>query len=364
MPADERVPLLVEHARPFVEVHLPSASRVAVAWLDTGGGPFIVGSDLGDDLGLTEREQEVNGQMMSVVDLPAVEVGGKLLKADECLGLRRESRLIADGFPAEAFVPASALAQHRVVFDYPGRTFALDPSDPPSGSEVAVASYPRPGWPVARVSLGGEEVNLLVDTGASCSMLSDRLVERLGGTVVARVPGAFGLANMNGGEWEARVATIGVADFTWGGVALERLVAVTRPEGNFERMMSAGTPVAVEGAIAGNVLEALRFDWNAQEQRAWLDAVGTAKEWFCQVPLVLQARHGVVRIVGVGEPAGSEGVRVGDELLQVDGAAVDAAAFGALIERLEGPEGTAHVLGLRRGDDLVDVQASVVRLPG
>ena len=363
MSPDEGVALRVEHARPFVDVSFPASGRTAVAWLDTGGGRFFIGRSLGRDLGLVPRVEDIDGTEMAVVDLPEIRVGDSILRADVCVAQLAEADLIGDGFPAEAFVPASALAQHRVVLDYPGRRTVLDPASAPEGTEVPAASRPRPGWPVVSVELGGQPVDLLLDTGASCCMLSERLVERLGASVVSRVGGAFGLANMGFGAFEVGgCETVVVDGLSWAGIECPRLVAVTRPEGAFEGMMSSGTPIPVEGAIAGNVLASLRLDWHAAEQRAWVRQGAAIVGDVCQVPIVLEALPGALRIVGATDAGAAMAIEPGDELVAVDDAPIDPASFGAAIEALGGVEGSTRRLRVRRDGIELDVAAEVVRL--
>jgi len=135
----------VEHGKPFVELEFGATKRRAKALLDTGGGPFIVGAALGRDLGLTPEDREERGSTFPVVTLPEVRVGGARLLPEGRVARIRETDVLHEGFGNEAFVPASVLAAHDVVFDYPGGQIALDPGDEPTGSQVPVLSAPRPG---------------------------------------------------------------------------------------------------------------------------------------------------------------------------------------------------------------------------
>ena len=121
-----RADLLVDHGRPFVEIEFPDFDRRAVAWLDTGGGPFIVGKRLGNDLGLVPVQRELDGMEVEVVDLPWVQLGGRSVNVADSFARKADEDLITAGFSAEAFIPAHVLARHDVVLDYPGNALVLD----------------------------------------------------------------------------------------------------------------------------------------------------------------------------------------------------------------------------------------------
>jgi hypothetical protein len=166
---------------------------------------------------------------------------------------------------------------------------------------------------------------------------------------------------MTGGPWEADVQTVRVPDLVWGDTHLPSVIAVSRPEGNFERMMSSGTPLPVEGAIGGNVLRKLRVDWRASEQCAWIEAPERLEaEQLTQVPVVLHATPDAMVIVGVGDAAARSDLRVGDELLAVDGIAVDPGRFGDAVDVLRGDEGERRSLLVRRDGVEFDRDALVV----
>ena len=357
-----RTPLLVEHGRPYVDLEFPGAGRRARALLDTGGGPFIVGSGLSRDLGLRPVRRDIDGREMAVVELPECRVGGSMLRTENCLAREGESEFLHKGFAYEAFVPGSAIASHDVVFDYPRGEFVLDSGEEPRGSEVRAVSRPRPGWPGVTVTIAGEEVNLLLDTGASCCMFSNRLIERLGGRVSARAPGAFGLANMGAGPWETSMETIRVPDLVWGDLHFPSVVAVSRPEGNFEKSMSRGMPIEVEGAIAGNLLRRLRLDLRHSEQKAWVEASEIEAEQLTQVPLTLHSSDGRIRVIGVGWPALGDRVELGDEVHSIDGEPVSADDFAGAVHLLAGPAGATKTIDLVRDGAPLSISAEIVEV--
>jgi len=77
----------------------------------------------------------------------------------------------------------------------------------------------------------------------------------------------------------------------------------------------------------------------------------------------LSSRNGRVIITAAmpGSPAEQAGLRLGDEVVAVDGEPVAGQDAGAVAERIRGPSGTTVALLLRR--DGVELQASVTRAP-
>nr|MBA2607837.1 hypothetical protein [Actinomycetota bacterium] len=167
--------LIIDHARPFCEITFPGTDRAAIAWLDTGGGAVIVGDRLVRDLAINAVEQEIDGASRAVLEMPPVDLGGVALDLSQAIAVAHGSDVITEGVRAEAFIPARVMARHHVIFDYPENTFTVDSTATPIGTRVAARSYQSPGtgWPAVTVNLSGEEVNLLLDTGASCCMLSE-----------------------------------------------------------------------------------------------------------------------------------------------------------------------------------------------
>jgi hypothetical protein len=362
--------LRIDHARPFIDVTL-GADRVASAWLDTGGGPLIVGSRLADGLGLVEFDDVVDGQPMRRVDLRDLAVAGSPLLTAPYVARRSDADLIAAGFDAELFIPAHVLAAHTVVFDYPARRFELHaPGDATGRGEAVPCPFRRrPGWPAVHARIGPNEVPMLLDTGASCCMLSLPEFER----VTAALPperkatGAVGIANMSGGAWEATVAIARVPMLAVGPLEVPEAVLVARPQGNFERMMSSGTSIPVVGAISGNVLRWARIELYSTPDVAYIDPADAhpADDDMTLVPLVMQATVEGPVIQGVASRNGTPlvtGLIAGDRLMSVDGEAAGGLRFSEVVGLLRGEEGQTKTLQIRREGAFVEVVAPVVRV--
>lgn len=362
------VELRIDHARPFVAVTAGSAHQT-VAWLDTGGGPLIVGRRLADALGLVELDDVVDGQKIRRVELPGLEVSGLPLLTEPYIARRLDADLINEGFEAEVFIPAHVLAAHTVVFDYPGGRFEVHPAGHPTGrGEATPCPFTRrPGWPAIHARIGDDYVPLLLDTGASCCMLSLPEFERLtaGLPVGTKAVGAVGIANMSGGVWEASVPIARLPVLGFGPVEVRDVVVVARPHGTFEGMMSSGTAMPVVGALAGNALRSARVELYATANTAYVEpaSVEPPSDDMSLVPLVLESTRAGVVIHGVacrdGEPLVG-GIEAGDRLNTVDGVPVRDRRFSAVIDLLRGEEGQAKSLQLERDGHLVEVEAPVV----
>lgn len=362
--------LRIDHGRPFIDVKVGPDHR-ASAWLDTGGSPVIVGAKLADALGLVEFEDVIDGQRMRRVNLPELDIAGSPLLTEPYLARRNDARLIAAGFDAELFIPAHVLAAHTVVFDYPARRFELHPPLTPTGrgEPVPCPSRRRPGWPAVHMRLGDSQLPMLVDTGASCCMLSGPEFERLTANlpVVRKATGAVGIANMSGGAWEAAVSVARVPLLAVGPLEVRDAIVVSRPRGNFEGMMSSGTAIPVVGAISGNALRWARIELYGAPNVAYVEPARDDAEDddMTLVPLVMQSTIEGAVVQGIASREGTPlatGVLAGDRLLSVDGVVTSGLRFSEVVDLLRGQEGQTKTLRLMRDGAAVEVVAPVVRV--
>jgi len=126
-----------------------------------------------------------------------------------------EAGPVLAGTDAEGLLPGHLLTGYRVVFDYPGRTFTLGApgTAPGRGAPVPAPVRPVTGFPRVEVDIDGDRYGLLLDTGASSTMLSRAVVGRLS----ARHPdwpralGAVGAANMGAGAADAEALMLRLA---------------------------------------------------------------------------------------------------------------------------------------------------------
>ena len=215
------------------------------------------------------------------------------------------------------------------------------------------------------VTIGGQEFQMLLDTGASCTMLSHAAIDRLRAANPhwKSVQGAYGDANMIGGRLETTAASLLVPEMHVAGTTLNDVMVVSRPEGTFEQWLSDVTDVPIVGSLAGNVLRNFTFTLDYPRARARFAYGGwDARTHEPIVPLTLSAYADErYTIDGVLDRAPYDALRdrlVGAELVAVDGVPLRHSWMWQVHEMLRGSANAAKRLTLARGAkiDEVDVK--------
>lgn len=276
------VPMMVDGNRPYVLVTFrrPDGSvRTARFLLDTGGGSFLITEPLARELGVTmgsvHREE---GQAYAPVTSP---LGAWIGSLPLSLNPERVSVMIgaenvlptAEAGHAEGMVPGHVLARYHVVFDYPGATFTL--ASPgvltPRGTPVPMPVSKPQGFPRTEVEVDGVRHGMLLDTGASFTMVSEVVLKAWGQRHPdwPRHPGAFGDAATLGGQ---TLETMFVPQGTWGEFPLHEFGVTSQREGTFERYMSGMMREPIVGSLAGNVLKGFRVELDYAHETLYLSA--------------------------------------------------------------------------------------------
>lgn len=278
------VPLMVEANRPFVILtfHKPDGStRTARFLLDTGGGGFLITEPLAHELGLTwgDVTSEEGEKFAHVTTMPVVSIG------DLALSLKPERTAVEIGtdnilpaaatVKAEGMLPGHVLSQYEVVFDYPGRTLtvALPNVLAHPGNGVSMPVSTMTGFPRTEITIGDSTYGMLLDTGASFTMVSETVLKALGTQHPdwERHTGAYGEAALLGGQ---TLETMFVPSAAWGAQALSRFGMVSQQAGTFERYMSRMMPAPIVGSLAGNVLKNFRVDLDYPHQKLYITGGG------------------------------------------------------------------------------------------
>jgi len=278
------VPLIVEGNRPFVMLTFrkpDGSTNTARFLLDTGGGGFLITEPLARELGLTwgDVESEEGMQFAVVKTLPTVSVGDLQLRLnpERTLAVLGRDNILpaAATVKAEGVLPGHVLSQYEVVFDYPGHslTIALPNTLTHSGTGMPMPVGPRSGFPRTEITVNGNSYGMLLDTGASFTMVSETLLKALGEQHPdwERHTGAFGEAATLGGQ---TLETMFLPGATWGAQTVPRFGIVSQKAGTFERYMSQMMAAPIVGSLAGNVLKGFRLDLDYAHQMLYVTPGG------------------------------------------------------------------------------------------
>ena len=174
------VPMDLQGNVPIVELEIAKASggmRNVRFVVDSGGGGFIVGSKVMADIG-AKREgpvQEAEGERFQLLSgVRAYARGMELnLAGVNTVGFA-EKEWILQRNDAEGLIPGKLLRKYHMIFDYPQRTltFAKFGSVEPRGEKIKADIAPNNGFPRIEVEVGGQAYGVLLDTGASFTMIS------------------------------------------------------------------------------------------------------------------------------------------------------------------------------------------------
>ncbi len=279
-PDSVTVPLIVEGNRPYVLVTFQrpdGSTRVARMLLDTGGGGLLLtdplARDLGVALGPTTREE---GQTFASVTSPVIaRLGPVSLQLNPhriAVMVGRDNVLPSTtAGNAEGMLPGHVLAQYQVVFDYPARTFTLAAPGTltPRGTPLPMRVGNTSGFPRTEWEVDGTKYAMLLDSGASFTMVSEVVLKAWGQRHPAwpRYPGAFGEATTLGGQ---TLETMLLPQGRWGPFSLGEVGVTSQLDGTFERYMSGLMRAPIVGALAGNVLKGFRVELDYKHERLYL----------------------------------------------------------------------------------------------
>lgn len=344
-----RMPLRVENNRIYTRFGYPAAGgsiEPIVTNVDTGGGAVVLARSVVERLGLATHSDGRTPPGMVLVDLHEIRADVLHLPVRTAATTVAPTTVFHPGASAPAFVPGSVLADHAVTFDYTKGELWLDGPPMPGAMPLAVRVAAGSAFPRVELEIDGERMGFLLDTGASFTMLSQSVIDRLRSRHPdwTYVEGAYGPANMIGkGDLSSHMLRIPSA--RWGAFELAPLDVVSRASGTFEQYMSRMMSAPIVGALAGNVLRnfALRLDYRASV----LDALFSPQPWpqeFTLVPLVIHAeRDGGYTVAGGAASTGIAGAR----LLAVDGQSVTGRSLYDVQDLLRGAAGTEHAVRVR-----------------
>ncbi len=252
-------------------------------YTDSGGGGAFVFDDRVERLGLVRTARHDGAQRFTTVAWPAFSADATIPPTIDPPYLVVLPRKDFGDVDADCFLGQSWFAGRVWTFDYPGQAlWWRAPGDVPAHDavhEVALA-FPeehgkRVGQQFARleVTIDGERVPLLFDTGATVS-LSPSAIEALHDGGPRERGGSF-ITQRTFDQWHQRhpkwrvltnadllgkhaMPMIEVAAVTVGGFTVGPVWFAARPNANFDAFMSSLTAGHVEGALGGSALRYLR----------------------------------------------------------------------------------------------------------
>lgn len=372
------VPLHIEHNRPFVDFELRGADgslQTARFWIDTGGGAFIITKALARKLGMLWGEViESDEGRFAFCSPPALSLAGMSVRLEQtevliALGL---SMYTMPGIFADGLICGSLLAQYQVVFDYPHHQFTLATPGTliPQGTPLATLIHPQSGFPRLEVQIDGQTYGMLLDTGASHTMISRTLLDIL---VAAhpdwpRANGAVGTTNMGYEQVDTKKCMVRLAECTWGPYQLADVSVVSRDPGVFEDRMSLGMAGPIVGALGGNVLRCFRVEIDYAGQTTYLEqyAAPVAHDMDMVGLTLLPQSDGSYRVLEIAAdgntPQDYEHIQAGDILLHVDRQEISGLSLASAVDTLRGVPGQIHTLQLERAGQQREIQVPVRRI--
>lgn len=273
------LPLVIELDRPYVNLSFEKRDRSrrnARFLVDTGGGAFILSNALADDLGLTlGTAMEEEGETFSPVRTPLKVFFGStplelMPRRIIACGGTTISKHIKD-FDVDGMLPGHVLAQYHVVFDYPAKTLTLAPpkSVQPKGVAIPMPVGKPSGFPRTEVTIAGVKYAMLIDTGASFTMVSEVLLKKFGemNPQWPRYVGAHGGAKTLGGM---TLETMYVPHAAWGGFEIGELGITSQREGSFEKWMSSMMKAPIVGALSTAAMREFRVELDYANETLYL----------------------------------------------------------------------------------------------
>jgi len=369
------VPVTLDHNRTIIDVRLamPDGKMTRVrAWVDTGNPELWITADLAKKLGLTlsgDARPTLYGQEKTTTAPGEVQIGGMkvaLTGVKEAHAiLDRES--IAPGCSAEINLPSTVLRGYDVIFDYPNRQFTLGMPGSVTFEGIPAKVVVTPAGLIQVASrIDGRGYNVMLDSGASISLLSSDLVTLWHRTQPrwSFMRGAVGAANMWGLDEEASWGLIRLPSLQFGGTSLQNVAVAGFPEGALKRFEERANTSTI-GLLGGNAFRNTRIGIDYAHSTIYLSGNGASGSDMNAVGLTLRpepdGRYTVLSTVDLDGKPSVSGVKAGDILLGVDGAPVTGATMGQVWSLLGGDPGQVRKLVLQRGSDRISIEATVQR---
>ncbi|CAN5451223.1 hypothetical protein BH10PSE17_BH10PSE17_07730 [soil metagenome] len=269
--------------------------RVMRLLVDTGGGGgdgmYWVTAEMVKSLGLVRGKCEINSESIEVTLIPEFRRGRGL---PDPIGPCRNILVQPVPYPT-GMLGATYLSRRTWTFDYPNQRLLLVHGEfrAPEGAR----STPMPlkvdedgdvysGMPRVTITVDGQPIDMLLDTGATARPSAQAIATAAIGTTDGQAAGSY-ITTSVFNEWHRshpdwpvldagdvlfaaqpsrmiRVPGVTIAGWTTGPAWF-----IERADANFTEFVSAFTDIQVEGAVGGNVLHSFVMTLDYAHRTAW-----------------------------------------------------------------------------------------------
>ncbi len=269
--------------------------------------------------------------------------------------------------------------------DYPGRTVRFleippgDDAPPPPGYDGIApfeVRHEMPNFfPVAVADFGGVEAPLLADTSSRMTVITQSIFDAQ--PVDEPLPQRHGFRFLTNFGEDAGFLTR-MPELRFGDLVVRNLVVGVIPDDNHVRAVLEPNRVFVEGflgagfwrrfavGIDGQVLVHGMSEGGTRRFLLWGDGTEPEELAFAwtKVGVELTRRAGAVTVEMVYEEttASDAGLLVGDVLVTLEGAPVDALSLEEIRDALRGESGSPRTLGIERGEETLTFEVTVDEL--
>lgn len=373
------VPLFLDNNRSIIEGEIRRADgswRKIHLWIDTGSPNFIMTPELAEDAGLIgllkpgkrELALKIGNMPIDVSNIAFCDTG-------------QPSWLFAST-GADANLPSTILCKYDVIFDFPGKALSLSKPSKGGGdtgkdlndsTAIPAAINPSNGIVQIDVAIGDMSVGMAIDLGASYCFISGDVLETLTkGLDPDGYVGSAGSANMWGwwpsgdSAWRmTRIPAVRVGAFEVSNVGVVGLPSDIL--GGLGQWYSSKTAKPVAGFLGPNFFKAFRLEIDYSKGRVLLKKTGAFDDTDMDtVGIGVRIESdGTFTVTNVAKKNGKslvDGIKPGDKLMTIDGLATTGKTMGAVLDALKGKPGDAHVLGIARDGQEIEVKVAVSHL--
>jgi len=217
------------------------------------------------------------------------------------------------------------------------------------------ARTPSPSAPVPSEPVASPELSLILDTGATKSVIFASSLADQAATMKAwkRLKG-LSAPTLYGAEEALMTRVPRLEVIGSGGIAPADSVDVAVLEGELRPALEQATHHRVDGLLGYSFLRRFRVTIDYPHRIVWFDPVNVPQDQrpyeYSHVGIQIERRDGSLRVVAVaeGSPAASGGIRAGDILVSIDATQAATLDVVGASRKLEGPPGSTVTLVLSR----------------